>query len=185
MALEDPIENGLFSPPDQRTGPKAGSTVLPWLAPIGQGALSPDKQTKLDDIRDGTSSTIMLAEIAGRPSLYQKNLKRPDVMPLGSNFFGQTAMSGGGGWGDSTTGAFILLGSDANGDYLQPLPLPSGNNSCLINCSNNLGLYSFHTGGAQVVFCDGSVHFIVKEVTPQTMIALITRGGAEVIQEDF
>ena len=157
--LDDPIEMGLFSSCYPIGGNPAGTSVLPFLAPIGQGALSPDKQTKLDDIRDGTSNTIMLAEIAARPSLYQKNLKRPDVMPEGSNFFGQTAMSGGGGWGDSTTGAFILLGSDANGNYLQPIPLPSGNNSCLINCSNNLGLYSFHTGGAQVVFCDGSVHF--------------------------
>ncbi|MFL5241983.1 MAG: DUF1559 domain-containing protein [Gemmataceae bacterium] len=181
--LDDPIENDLFSHCYPIGGNPAGTSVEPFLAPIGQGALSPDKQTKLDDIRDGTSNTIMLAEIAARPSLYQKNVKRPDVIPLRSNFLGQTSV--GGGWGDSTTGAFILLGSDPNGNHLSPLPLPSGNNSCLINCSNELGLYSFHTGGAQVVFCDGSVHFLGKEASPQTVIALITRGGTETIQEDF
>jgi prepilin-type processing-associated H-X9-DG protein len=74
------------------------------------------------------------------------------------------------------------LGSDADGVYQFP---PTGNNPCLINCSNDLGIYGFHTGGAQVVFCDGSVHFLAKEMSPQTVIALITRSGTEIIQEDF
>jgi prepilin-type N-terminal cleavage/methylation domain-containing protein len=169
--LEDTIEAGFFS-----------ISPLPFLSPIGQGALSPDKTTKLDDIRDGTSNTILVAEIAARPSIYQKNLKQPGVQsPLGGPL-GQTSASGGGGWGDPSTGGFILLGSDANGNYQAP---PTGNNSCVINCSNDLGLYSFHTSGAQAVFVDGSVHFLAKEVSVQTMIALITRGGTEVITEDF
>jgi prepilin-type processing-associated H-X9-DG protein len=163
----------------------------PFLAPIGQGALSRDKQTKLDEIRDGTSNTILLAEVAARPSIYQKGLRQPlatspGIRIIGSTgvyeALGQTNASFGGGWGDPLTGLFILMGSDADGLYQVP---PTGNNACLINCSNDLGIYSFHTGGAQVVFVDGSVHFLAKEMSPLTVIALITRGGGEVILEDF
>jgi prepilin-type N-terminal cleavage/methylation domain-containing protein/prepilin-type processing-associated H-X9-DG protein len=177
----DPPYNGLFDPPPPPALPS--SLSFPYLPPILQGALSPDRNTKLDDIRDGTSNTILIAEVAGRPNLYQRNIKQPT----------QTFYSGGGGWGDASTGGFILTGSNPNGVNLNQGTPPtvtasaanSQLNTCVINCSNDTGLYSFHTGGAQVVFCDGSVHFIAKEVSPATVIALVTRGGTEVITEDY
>jgi prepilin-type processing-associated H-X9-DG protein len=144
----------------------------PNLPPILVGALSPDKTTKLDDITDGTSNTILIAEIAARPVLYQRGVR------VG----GQTSNSGGGGWGDPSAGGFILLGSDGTGTYQPP---PTGVNSCIINCSNDLGLYAFHTGGAQVVFCDGSVHLLSKDISAATMIFLVTRAGGEVITENY
>jgi prepilin-type N-terminal cleavage/methylation domain-containing protein len=147
---------------------------FPYLTPKLQGALSPDKTTKFDEIRDGTSNTILIAEVAGRPNLYQRNQKQAT----------QTTFSGGGGWGDASTGGFILVGSDPSGAFNPPPN--SGFNTCLINCSNDTGLYSFHTGGAQVVLCDGSVHFLAKEVSAATVIFLVTRAGNnEIIIEDF
>ena len=58
------------------------------------------------------------------------------------------------------------------------------------DCSND-GLYgshaaarSYHNGGANVAFCDGSVHFIKDSISPPTWFALGTRAGGEVISSD-
>ncbi len=49
------------------------------------------------------------------------------------------------------------------------------------NCGSNDELFSFHTGGCNVAFCDGSVHFIQDSINPVTMAALVSRSGGEVI----
>ncbi len=44
---------------------------------------------------------------------------------------------------------------------------------------------SYHPGGAQVGFADGATRFISGSVSPQTLRALATRDGGEVIGPDF
>lgn len=44
---------------------------------------------------------------------------------------------------------------------------------------------SLHPSGAQVVFCDVSVHFLSSTVDPAIVGALCTRNGAEVISDNF
>jgi prepilin-type processing-associated H-X9-DG protein len=49
-----------------------------------------------------------------------------------------------------------------------------------------LGAYgSGHGGGANVVFADGSVHFLRDSLSLSTLQALSTRAGGEVIAEDY
>jgi hypothetical protein len=43
------------------------------------------------------------------------------------------------------------------------------------------GFSSDHTGGAQFLICDGSVRFIPLTVNPDTLKALFTRDGGEVV----
>ena len=43
---------------------------------------------------------------------------------------------------------------------------------------------SLHSGGVNVCFADGSVHFIKSSISPQTWWALGTRAGGEVIGSD-
>jgi prepilin-type processing-associated H-X9-DG protein len=164
-----------FSSPDmqQNTSPPfpAGyfnpASDFPNLPPHLQGALDPDGKTKLDDITDGTSNTILIAEVAARPVRYIRGQKDGQY----------TSNSGGGGWGDATTGGFILQGSFADG------VTPFG--PCVVNCSNDLTLYGFHTGGAQAVFVDGSVHILSDKLNVATIVSLVTRAGGEVIGEDY
>ena len=43
------------------------------------------------------------------------------------------------------------------------------------------GISSSHTGGANALFVDGSVHFLTDSLSAQTLTALITRNGGEVV----
>jgi prepilin-type processing-associated H-X9-DG protein len=52
-----------------------------------------------------------------------------------------------------------------------------------ITCSHTAAR-SYHPGGINFAFCDGSVHFAKNSVSPATWYALGTRAGSEVISSD-
>jgi prepilin-type processing-associated H-X9-DG protein len=54
-----------------------------------------------------------------------------------------------------------------------------------LNCTNDGEPYGFHTGGANVLRCDGSVQFIRETVSIGVMAALLTRANGEVLPGDF
>jgi prepilin-type N-terminal cleavage/methylation domain-containing protein/prepilin-type processing-associated H-X9-DG protein len=126
------------------------------------GAMRRDRITKVAAITDGTSNTILVAEDAGRPIFY--NQARQVYNPNGKE----------GGWADPN-GAFSLDGSNPDGSIPGPCPL---------NCSNDSEIYSFHAEGANVVFADGSVHFLSSRINLCTLAKLVTRAGGEVIAGD-
>jgi prepilin-type N-terminal cleavage/methylation domain-containing protein/prepilin-type processing-associated H-X9-DG protein len=128
-----------------------------------RGAMVPNKTTKLTDIQDGASNTILVAESAGRPDHWN----------------GRTKVDGnltGGAWAASG-GPFGLNGTSQDGT------IKTG--YCSLNCTNDNEVYSFHKTGANTVFADGSVHFIVANVPIHTMAALVTRSGGEPTPKDF
>src|SRR5262249_31012153 len=102
------------------------------------GAMRRDQVTRYQEITDGLSNTILVAEDAGRSPFYNQ-LRQ---------VFDSTGKEGG--WADPN-GAFSIDGSNPDGS------IPGG---CALNCSNNSEVYSFHTSGANVLFADGSVHFL-------------------------
>jgi prepilin-type N-terminal cleavage/methylation domain-containing protein/prepilin-type processing-associated H-X9-DG protein len=123
------------------------------------GAMRRDEVTRITQITDGTSNTILVAEDAGRPAFY--NASRQIYDPVGKE----------GGWADPN-GAFSLDGAYPDGTIQGPCPM---------NCSNNSEMYSFHTGGANVVFADGSVHFLNQSISLCVLAKLMTRAGGEVL----
>jgi prepilin-type processing-associated H-X9-DG protein len=50
-----------------------------------------------------------------------------------------------------------------------------------MNCTNAYEVYSFHPGGANAVFVDGSVHFVKATIEIRALARLITRAGGEVL----
>jgi prepilin-type processing-associated H-X9-DG protein len=116
--------------------------------------------TRLSEITDGTFCTILLTEDAGRPRQWRAGRPGPD----------QTIS--GGPWAGFNTG-ITLKGSSHDGET-QPGP-------CAINCTNDHEVYSFHHGGANTVFADGSVRFLKAEINIGILAALITRAGAETV----
>jgi len=57
-------------------------------------------------------------------------------------------------------------------------------NSCVVNCSNDLGLYAFHSGIANVGMGDGSVRTVKTATTAFTVAAMVTRANGEVYNID-
>ncbi|MFM7131212.1 MAG: H-X9-DG-CTERM domain-containing protein [bacterium] len=70
---------------------------------------------------------------------------------------------------------------------LPPNPLYT---NCSVNATGTLqspgvwGLSSYHPGGANIVLADGSVRFLKNSTSLQTIWALGTRAGGEVISAD-
>jgi prepilin-type N-terminal cleavage/methylation domain-containing protein/prepilin-type processing-associated H-X9-DG protein len=131
---------------------------------VYRGVLVPNQMTKVAQIRDGMSNTIMLAEDAGRPQLWR----------AGSQILGQPDVLGGP-W-EAFFSGFAVRGSDIDG--------VSSPGSCSINCTNNREVYSFHPGGANAVYADGSVHFLQKSMSIQILADLVTRAGGEVVSTE-
>jgi prepilin-type N-terminal cleavage/methylation domain-containing protein/prepilin-type processing-associated H-X9-DG protein len=52
---------------------------------------------------------------------------------------------------------------------------------CAVNCTNDREVYSFHPGGANVVFADGSVRFLKAGIGIRVFARLVTRAGGEVV----
>jgi prepilin-type processing-associated H-X9-DG protein len=52
--------------------------------------------------------------------------------------------------------------------------------SCAVNCTNDREVYSFHPGGANAAFADGSVRFLGANIDIRVFAALVTRAGGEV-----
>ena len=155
-----------------------------YIPVAGPGAMPKnDPGPRLADVTDGLSNTIFVAESAGRPNLWRAG-KQVGAAP--------TPKVNGGGWARAAT-AFSLEGSSADGTTF---PGPCG-----INCTNGQdyqtypdpyygtdgsgAIYAFHTGGANALFGDGSVHFLRQTISIQTLAALITRGGGEVPGSDY
>ena len=54
-------------------------------------------------------------------------------------------------------------------------------NAPLFGPQSGLGFGSYHPGGANFAFCDGSVKFIRSTTAPHVLSALATRAGGEII----
>lgn len=125
---------------------------------IGSDVITNVEQIKLADIRDGTSSTILLAEDTDRPNRWRKgNLVAVNV--------------GGAGWADPASG-FALDGTDK-------ATATATRGPCVVNCHSGNEIYSFHRNGANFLLCDGSVHGIRADIDPYVLVALVTRRNGD------
>ena len=57
--------------------------------------------------------------------------------------------------------------------------------NCCVNCTNAEEIYSFHTNGANVTFGDGSVRFLTKSISSETMVSLATRAAGDIPGSDY
>jgi prepilin-type N-terminal cleavage/methylation domain-containing protein len=145
----------------------AYSTTLEGLGLVDptvnpNGVLQVNVAYSVPEVADGTSNTSVLAEDAGRPARWRAGKQ-------------VSATSGtDGGWADRDN-EYITHGFTADG-VSSPGP-------CHTNCTNDNEVYSFHAGGANHVFADGSVHFVKASMDIRLFVKLLTRAGDDVVTD--
>jgi prepilin-type processing-associated H-X9-DG protein len=142
--------------PATLTSPYPGPTGV-----VGVFSQTLNFRTRFEQITDGTSNTLLFVEMAGRPDKYNGRVNTGTALPDYSAWV--------------ATNAANLSGWTPDG---------TGRGRCMVNCSNNVSAYSFHTGGANVCLADGSVRFVSESIDAETFAALCTMAGGEVVSLD-
>lgn len=139
------------------------STISSFTTGMSPPFYNARSKSTIGSITDGTSNTLAWVEDAGRPFLYRGRAQIAN------------ARSSGAGWADPDS-EFWVDGFTTDGlTSLGPCPM---------NCVNNNELYGFHTGGSQVVMCDGSVRFLSQNISVPVLAAAISAKLGEVAPLD-
>jgi prepilin-type N-terminal cleavage/methylation domain-containing protein/prepilin-type processing-associated H-X9-DG protein len=120
------------------------------------GLLREKQITRIVDVTDGLSNTFMLCEDGGRPLSY-KNRAISSGTVSGSEWASQEAA--------------YHVHEVCNDSQLQ-------------NCSNNNETYSFHSGGCNYLYGDGSVHFVIDGMNPETYVSLFTLAAGDIVNPE-
>jgi prepilin-type N-terminal cleavage/methylation domain-containing protein/prepilin-type processing-associated H-X9-DG protein len=167
----------------------------------GQGMAVTSKIT-MASIVDGTSNTGMFAETTmsplanlGWPAYGQGQTPYSPFMVYcwSGAWSNQIYPAGCGNWSSSSV-AFLLdyRGAEwyrnipATANYSHTIPPNYRQNDCentAITAGHDAAR-SYHPGGANAAFADGSVHFFKNTINPLTWMALGTRSGGEVVSSD-
>lgn len=147
----------------------------------GPGVLVANQKVRFSDIHDGSATTILYAESAGRPYVYRRR-GQVDSDP-------QAARVNGGAWarpesdfsidgfsrdGSVVTGPFAV--NAANGDNVAHAAYPHA----YYGTAGTSEVFAFHLGVANVAFADGSVRAIDEDIDIREFARLVTRAGGEV-----
>ncbi len=148
---------------------------------------------KLTDALDGTSNTILIAEDAARRENYVTNPAYIDpAVQLGKAVDGTAFQTrrfwrwgeqdaGFGVSGDPTQNTTTTNFKIINNNFISPATdgPPTCSWKTVNNCGPNDEIFSFHTGGANVVFADGHVAFLSETMSSVAVASLVSRAGGE------
>ena len=134
---------------------------------LNKGATAQNTNTPIAAILDGTSNTTLYSERAGKMKQYYTGF-----------ISDTTAIQTGAIWADADN-RITVTGTSLDGKS------GFGSGACVMNCNNQQGdIYSFHTGGANIVFADGHVKFVSQDVNLNILVSWVTRGGGEIASPD-
>jgi prepilin-type N-terminal cleavage/methylation domain-containing protein len=139
----------------------------------------------VDRITDGTSTTILAAELAGRPDWWTRAGKQPPNYALQDYCNRMQKFNWGGCWACFDNAWMEMGGSNFYGTSKL---VPKGAPVCMINCINAwaANYFSFHPGSCGFVMCDGSVHMISENIGITVLVRLMTyRGRHPVADSQF
>jgi len=175
---------------DPNTGLRNKATRADGALHVSPGR--PFAGTPILGITDGTSNTIAIAEDTGRDERYQSAYPDPvgsadpsPSLPVGGvpgrRFWRWAEPDSGYGVSGFQAGAYDA-GTAINNTAA---PLGGSTSTCVWapqnNCGNNDEIFSFHTGGALAVFCDGHVGFLPNSMDRRVTRMLVTPNGSETI----
>ena len=190
--------------PGGNTGGNGSTVVTPYRNKLQRvNGLLKQGQTRLAECTDGLSQTIAIAEDAGRDATFLSPYIENAAVPANTNFSAQyynlipgytSAYKRYWRWAEPDN-AFGVSGS-INNKY-RPMhcptaytpctdPGPAGGNVAGNNAGANDEIFSYHSGGANALFGDGSVKFLKDSTNVVILRKLVSAAGGEVVsQSDY
>jgi prepilin-type N-terminal cleavage/methylation domain-containing protein/prepilin-type processing-associated H-X9-DG protein len=161
-----------------------------------QGVLYRDSKVKLPEISDGTSNTMAVGEQSGLTQGQRLNPwggcgwnSSPWDMGCIDDFDSSGNLSAGGDWQYflrsvwyPPNGPYYYFEKNQAGDVRQD---PNNPNIPIVNTMARASLKSNHTGGLNILLCDGSVHFISSSIDIIAYKALADRADGVVFTSPF
>ncbi len=138
----------------------------------------------IDWISDGTSTTILSTEMAGKPDFWVRGTRVQYSATNPSPIQGYTSSNPGGCWGCWDNDAHWIVGGNFAGNG----KAGGGNPTCFFNCTNENnvnGVFSFHPGSGGVVMCDGSAHMLNENISVNVFIKMISYQGRQGVLDNY
>lgn len=171
--------SALFSRPQM--APYLNGVTFP-AAPTGangvgmlDGALKMNSLNPISGITDGTSNTMLMGEDAGRPQGWRMGQNAGFIHPPTPTGYRAPI----GGWAQPCQ---LINISGINPGIVPPAVSFPG--PCAVNCQNGEDLFSFHTGGANILMADGSVRLLSANVSLVTVCELLVPNDGYVMPPD-
>ena len=174
--------------------------------PENRGVFGPNRSRRIAEFRDGTSQTLMAADVLvyqplRRCSMQLANVNDPNAIPPSPNADPYTVAPE---YGSTACSLGAAHGFWADGNAHETAMTTAWPPNTRINGHNGEGILdletrlfaqggptyaaltarSAHPGGVSALFCDGSVHFIKESIAGTTWRALGTVKGGEVVSAD-
>ena len=177
------------------TGQTGSTSISPYRNKNARSdGLLKQGKTALAECLDGLSNTIAIGEDAGRDANYVSQYAEnyyggPNAAPT-RNVPGFGAGAGRRFWRWAEPHSSLGVSGGINNKYRpmhensefqgSPGTLQTAGNKA----GNNQSLFSFHPGGTNALFGDGSVRFIKESINVVTLRSLVSLRGGEVVSSD-
>jgi prepilin-type N-terminal cleavage/methylation domain-containing protein/prepilin-type processing-associated H-X9-DG protein len=135
------------------------------------GVIYPLSTTKLTDITDGTSNTLLFGETSAAIGRALLSAGFGGIEPWTWGYYYEGTQNGTPG-GDPSRGWYMI----DHKILANPINFPGSH-----YYPNETPYTSSHPGGVNVSFCDGSVHFMAQTTDLKTLQMLATRANGEVV----
>jgi prepilin-type N-terminal cleavage/methylation domain-containing protein/prepilin-type processing-associated H-X9-DG protein len=151
--------------------------VFNMVGPSGVPAGTPLKGLPTSSITDGLSSTLLFGEKYHRDPVFDTRISAANRKYLMHEWSAWGWVGGYNGSGHVLAGAYYTVGTPP---INYRLPDDAADN--YTNVDNRVNAWgSGHTGGANFVFADGSVHFLSDSISPTTFLYLAIRNDGQVL----
>jgi prepilin-type N-terminal cleavage/methylation domain-containing protein/prepilin-type processing-associated H-X9-DG protein len=159
---------------------------------FGANGLLKNSKTAIAEVTDGTSNTIAIAEDAGRDPRYLcpytdagYNLNAAAGWTAAYSTLSSSSGKPFRAWRWADPGNAIGISGQINNSFR---PMFSTSTFATSGITSDAGandeIFSYHSGGANCLFGDGSVKFVKTTVNITILRSLITLNGGEVISSD-
>jgi prepilin-type processing-associated H-X9-DG protein len=163
---------------------RSNSNAIVWTTlgltfpgdPGNRAILTSNQGTRLMEITDGLSNTLMVAEESSRPEGWAFGAK---YTPQPNFMNGAWAHSG-----NDIVCAGTVPPATAGTAPSKVSTAANTPGACAINCWNQGEIYSFHSGVSNVCFGDGSVRTLSQSLSLKTLQLLAARADGQVANPD-